>query len=64
MVPREIAFHSQHLGKFALDSRWLTFCQKSEPFLLRCSTKANCAYHPVSLTLFKSGKRIEKEKTS
>ena len=25
MVPREIAFHSQHLEKFALDSRWLTF---------------------------------------
>ena len=25
MVPREIALHSQHLGKFVLDSRWLTF---------------------------------------
>ena len=44
MVPREIAFHSQHLGAFALDSRWLTFWQKLEPFLPESSTKANYAY--------------------
>lgn len=41
MVPREIAFHSQHLEKSALDSRWLTVWQKSEPILPECSTKAN-----------------------
>ena len=62
MVPREIAFHSQHLGKFELDSRWLTFWQNL--FYRSVQPKQTVHTSAVSLTQFNSGKRIEKEKTS